>query len=165
MKTKNLLLVFLVFGILLVSACSQQPPSTSPVACTKDAKSCPDGSIVGREPPNCDFSPCPENGGSDASGEEQSAAQIKEFTLTAKKWDFSPSIITVKKGDKVKLTIESIDVAHGFALPDFGINERLEPGDSVEVEFVADKTGTFNFFCSVQCGSGHSGMKGILVVE
>lgn len=34
---------------------------TSPiqVACTKDAKICPDGSGVGRIGPNCDFAPCP----------------------------------------------------------------------------------------------------------
>jgi hypothetical protein len=31
-----------------------------PVACTMDAKQCPDGSYVGRVPPDCDFAPCPE---------------------------------------------------------------------------------------------------------
>jgi len=31
-----------------------------PVACTMDAKQCPDGSYVGRVPPKCDFAPCPE---------------------------------------------------------------------------------------------------------
>ncbi|MFZ6035391.1 MAG: hypothetical protein ACOYUB_04600 [Patescibacteria group bacterium] len=30
-----------------------------PVACTMDAKICPDGSSVGRVPPTCEFSPCP----------------------------------------------------------------------------------------------------------
>jgi len=28
-------------------------------ACTMDAKICPDGTAVGRIPPNCDFAPCP----------------------------------------------------------------------------------------------------------
>jgi len=28
--------------------------------CTMDAKICPDGSSVGRVPPDCNFSPCPE---------------------------------------------------------------------------------------------------------
>ncbi len=31
-----------------------------PVACTKDARICPDGSTVGRIPPDCEFAPCPE---------------------------------------------------------------------------------------------------------
>jgi hypothetical protein len=30
-----------------------------PVACTMDAKVCPDGSAVGRQGPNCEFAPCP----------------------------------------------------------------------------------------------------------
>jgi hypothetical protein len=35
------------------------PPPGDQVACTMDAKMCPDGSAVGREGPNCEFAPCP----------------------------------------------------------------------------------------------------------
>ncbi len=91
--------------------------------------------------------------------------EIKEFEMTVKQWEFTPSIITVNKGDTVELHITSIDVAHGFALPDFGISERLEPGEDVHVEFIADKTGTFSFWCDVLCGSGHGSMRGQLIVE
>lgn len=90
---------------------------------------------------------------------------IKEFSMTAKKWEFEPSQITVNKGDTVKLHIESIDVKHGFGLSAFGVNENLSPGKTVDVEFVADRTGTFTFACTVFCGSGHSGMKGQLIVK
>ena len=34
-------------------------PSAKPVACTLEAKICPDGSSVGRTGPNCEFAPCP----------------------------------------------------------------------------------------------------------
>lgn len=34
-------------------------PAFPPVACTMDAKICPDGSAVGRTGPNCEFAPCP----------------------------------------------------------------------------------------------------------
>lgn len=102
---------------------------------------------------------------SSPSSDSQITPQIKEFDITAKKWDFSPSTITVNEGDTVILNVESIDVEHGFALLDFGINEQLSPGETVRIEFVADKKGTFSFFCNVYCGSGHSGMKGILVVN
>ncbi|HEU5114542.1 MAG TPA: hypothetical protein VFT82_02125 [Candidatus Paceibacterota bacterium] len=36
-------------------------PSNTPnqIACTMDAKLCPDGSYVGRIGPNCDFAQCP----------------------------------------------------------------------------------------------------------
>lgn len=35
-------------------------PAPEPIACTADAKICPDGSAVGRVGPNCEFAPCPE---------------------------------------------------------------------------------------------------------
>ena len=92
-------------------------------------------------------------------------ASVKTFTLTAKKWEFEPSTITVNRGDKVVLSIRSVDVTHGFALPDFKINRNLEPGKTVNIEFTADKTGTFTFFCSVFCGEGHPRMNGSLIVK
>jgi len=93
------------------------------------------------------------------------SGSVKEFSMIAKKWQFDPSVINVKQGDKVRLKIKSIDVAHGFSLLDFNVNENLEPGKEITVEFVADKKGEFTFFCSVFCGVGHIGMKGKLVVE
>jgi len=90
---------------------------------------------------------------------------VKEFSMIAKKWQFDPSTINVKQGDKVRLKIKSIDVTHGFSLLDFNVNENLAPEKEVVVEFIADKKGEFSFFCSVFCGEGHSGMKGKLIVE
>ena len=90
---------------------------------------------------------------------------VKEFTMIAKQWEFDPEVIRVNKGDTVRLFIESIDVTHGFTISAFGVNERLTKGKTIEVEFVADKAGIFTFFCSVQCGAGHSSMNGQLIVE
>ncbi len=89
----------------------------------------------------------------------------KEFSMTAKRWAFEPSEIRVKEGDTARLKVKSIDVTHGFSLPDFNVDEKLEPGKEITVEFVANKKGTFTFFCSVFCGEGHKDMKGTLVVE
>ena len=93
------------------------------------------------------------------------APTVKEFTITAKRFSFTPSVITVNAGDTVKLSITSTDVTHGFAISTFGVSERLSPGQTTEVEFVADKAGTYSFFCTVPCGSGHSTMRGTLIVE
>ncbi len=90
---------------------------------------------------------------------------VKEFTLTAKNWAFDPPLITVKQGDKVKLNVKSIDVTHGFAIPEFNVKVDLLPNKEETIEFVADKKGEFTFFCSVICGEGHKNMKGKLVVE
>ncbi len=93
------------------------------------------------------------------------ASQVKEFTVTAKNWDFTPATITVNKGDRVRLKITSADVPHSFTLPDFKIDQKLEPGIVATVEFTADRAGEFGFRCMVFCGSGHRGMKGTLVVK
>lgn len=90
---------------------------------------------------------------------------LKIFNVTARQWDFLPSTINVKKGDLVRLIITSVDVAHGFRLDEYNINERLYPSKEVTVEFVADKAGIFVFRCSVSCGSGHGSMRGTLTVE
>jgi len=91
--------------------------------------------------------------------------QVKEFKMTAKQFAFEPEIIEVNKGDKVRLIVKSVDVPHGIAIPEYGVNERLNPGEPVVIEFIADKEGTFTAFCSVFCGSGHSNMKGKIVVN
>lgn len=46
------------FVLLLGAGCSITPVP-KPIACTEEAKLCPDGSYVGRTGPNCEFSPCP----------------------------------------------------------------------------------------------------------
>lgn len=94
-----------------------------------------------------------------------SEASVKEFNIVAKKWSFEPAVIEINKGDLVKLNINSVDVVHGFAISEFGINENLSPEKTTTVEFTADKTGEFTFFCSVYCGSGHNDMEGKLIVN
>lgn len=74
-------------------------------------------------------------------------------------------MITVKKGQPVKLVITAIDHDHGFKLEAFNIDQKLKKGDPTTIEFTPDKAGTFPFECSVFCGFGHKKMKGKLVVE
>lgn len=95
----------------------------------------------------------------------QEAGTAKEIQMTAKKYEFNPNVITVKKGEHVKLVITALDREHGFKLEAFGINQKLPKGVPTTIEFTADKAGTFPFQCSVFCGLGHRKMKGKLVVE
>lgn len=94
-----------------------------------------------------------------------SQAPLKEISITAKSWEFVPATIAVRQGERVQLKIKSVDVDHGFAIPDFKVNETLSPGKETVIEFVADKKGEYTFFCSVVCGQGHRDMKGKLIVE
>jgi cytochrome c oxidase subunit II len=88
-----------------------------------------------------------------------------EFQMTAKKYEFDPGTITVKKGEKVKLMITALDKDHGIKIEAFSVEQVLKKGVPTTVEFTADKAGEFPFVCSKYCGFGHGKMKGKLVVE
>ena len=117
---------------------------------------------------NTSVAPTQDSNGTESveSSEEMSNGQTtKEITLTAQSFEFIPSTVTVKEGETVRLKIKSIDVTHGFSIPEFNVNSTLKAGEETVVEFVASKKGTFTFFCSVYCGYGHADMQGTLLVE
>ena len=153
---KKYLLILWVISIIFISACSQQlEPAIQPKAVVPADK------------------PSPIQAGMPVPGQEDkvketvvvSDSKIKEFDMAARQWEFEPSTITVNEGDTVRLNIKSEDVTHGFAISEFDVNERISPGQTTKVEFVADKKGEYTFFCSVPCGSGHGGMRGKLIVK
>ena len=92
--------------------------------------------------------------------------KAKEVTINMKahKYAFDPGDITVYQGQKITLNITALDAKHGFKLDAFNINVTVPKGETMTVTFVADKTGEFPFKCSVFCGPGHFGMKGVLKV-
>ena len=96
---------------------------------------------------------------------DKSTLQVHEIQVTAKKYEFSPNPIRVKKGEPVKLIFTATDHDHGFSLEAFHIKQKLKKGEPTTIEFTPDKAGTFPFKCSVFCGMGHGGMKGTLIVE
>jgi len=84
--------------------------------------------------------------------------------MTAKKFEYTPSQITLKKGVPVVLEITALDRDHGFKIPELGIRADLKSGQVTRVRIVPDRTGTFEFRCDVFCGSGHEDMSGEIVV-
>jgi len=113
---------------------------------------------------------------------QSSTEGVQVITVTAKKYEFDPSPIRVKQGTKVRLNITATDHNHGFKIspfPDGGDKSgdpglvfsspqdctKIEKGQSVTVEFVAQKAGTYSFRCCVVCGFHHHAMKGELIVE
>ena len=80
--------------------------------------------------------------------------------LTAKKFEYTPNEITLKKGVPVVLEITSLDRDHGFKVPEFGLRADVKPGETTRVRLVPDRVGRFEFRCDVFCGSGHEDMAG-----
>jgi cytochrome c oxidase subunit 2 len=92
------------------------------------------------------------------------SAQEQVIRVTAKKFEYSPDKITVRKDVPVVLEITSLDRDHGFKLRAFGVRADVKPGAPTRVRIVPHKTGRFPFECDVFCGSGHDDMSGELVV-
>lgn len=87
--------------------------------------------------------------------------------VKASRYKFDPGTLTsinVTKGQVVTLRLTSLDVTHGFAITEYGIQQEVAPGQTVEVHFTADKTGDFVIYCTVFCGTGHPQHKGTLHV-
>lgn len=91
----------------------------------------------------------------------------REFRISAERFDFTPSEIRVRQGDRVRLIFTSRDTTHGVSIAEYEVRRDIPPrgrGETV-VEFIADKPGTFVYRCSHLCGAGHAMMRGTLVVD
>ena len=149
----NKVIILLVLSIFLLSACTQQKPVERPE------------DLIGQGTPVPETQQQVPAEGKQVEEKVVVSEEVKEIKITARQFQFEPSTIEVNKGDRVRLVVTSIDVPHGMAIPEYGINERLNPGTPVTIEFTAEKDGTFTTFCSVFCGAGHSNMKGKIVVK
>lgn len=88
----------------------------------------------------------------------------KVMKIAAHRFRYEPETLTLKKGEPVILEFTSIDVVHGFNLPDFNTRIDVLPGETRRVRLVPDKAGTFSFHCDNFCGVGHEEMAGVLTV-
>jgi len=101
-----------------------------------------------------------------AGGYLIAAENEQVIKITAKRFEYSPKEITVKKGVPVVLEFTSLDRLHGFDCPALKIRTDIRPGKVSTVRFVPDRVGTYPFHCDNFCGTGHEGMRGtIKVVE
>ena len=89
--------------------------------------------------------------------------------MTSVRSHFTPDIVRVKKGDTVHLHITNVeqahDATHGFTVGSYNVHSSLEPGKHVDITFVADRAGTFPFYCTEFCSALHLEMAGYLLVE
>lgn len=82
----------------------------------------------------------------------------QRIEVAAKRFNFEPGEITLKKGQPVVLVLKSADVAHGIRIRELNVDVKVSKGGSAEVKFTPSKSGEFVGHCSVFCGSGHGSM-------
>lgn len=100
-----------------------------------------------------------------AAGEAAHAPTTLTYTVDGGNFYFTPSVIKVKKGDTVVINFKNDGGFHNWVLDEFNVTmDPIKGGATSTVQFVADKVGTFEYYCSV--GSHRQmGMKGQLIVE
>jgi cytochrome c oxidase subunit 2 len=85
--------------------------------------------------------------------------------ITAKKFEYSPNEIRIKKGVPAVFEFTSLDRVHGFTVPDLdGVRLTIEPGKVNRVTIMAPKAGTYEFHCDLFCVDVHEGMTGTIIV-
>ena len=69
-----------------------------------------------------------------------------------------PPVLYMPQGERVRFTLNSSDVVHGFWIPAFMIQMQTLPGVTNHLEFTANKIGTYPGRCNILCGRENSGM-------
>jgi len=96
--------------------------------------------------------------------ESQSRRVIR---ITAERFAFTPSEVTLEPGEEVELRLKSDDTAHGFRIVGTGISLTIPKRGRSELSVVFRPTepGRYTFECTRMCGAGHNFMRGVLVVR
>lgn len=93
----------------------------------------------------------------------QEPARVVE--ISAKRFEFNPKQVTLKRGEKVTIRLVSTDRAHGLLIKPLGVDLDADDGKPGEITITPDAAGTFPAICDHYCGSGHGNMKMTIVVE
>lgn len=106
-------------------------------------------------------------GNQPADSLRQTEAPAKEFAMTSYYDDqgawFSLKEITVKQGDRVRIKVTNTKGTHDFTVDEFGIKKVTPLNEETVIEFVADKAGTFEYYCSMP-GHRARGQLGKLII-
>lgn len=100
-----------------------------------------------------------------SSASPTSTAQARTITVVGSDFSFDTSTITVNKGDTVTIIFKNTDGIHDWVVDEFNARtSRIGVGKSAAVTFVANKTGSFEYYCSVG-NHRQMGMRGTLIVK
>jgi nitrous-oxide reductase len=89
--------------------------------------------------------------------------------MTCIRSKFVPEQFEVHEGDQVTLHLSNVEtvrnMTHGFALSKYGINVAVDPGQTQETTFIANKLGTYWYYCTWFCSALHLEMRGRMLVK
>ncbi len=171
-KTRNLkfiagIIIFLLISIGAVGFYLYKQQSPEQIACTMEAKACPDGSSVGRTGPNCEFAPCPKITPTPTDiGEKlgkfywniknSKLSNVSENEIKNVLRNYSPE--NIYSGSSAQLTLIQISTlsANFVILTGVGLDKNLQTIPSEPFEYILEKSNTWKIvnasdkeFCSI----------------
>jgi cytochrome c oxidase subunit 2 len=78
--------------------------------------------------------------------------------------DIVSSELVLPVNRELDLQLRSLDVIHGFFVPQMRLKQNAVPGATLHVHFTPIREGTYPILCSQLCGSGHARMQAHLRV-
>lgn len=86
----------------------------------------------------------------DTNKESMESTDETVIEMEAGSFYYTPNVITAKKGEKIRIVMKSVSMMHDFVIDELGVKMPVvKDGDTGTVEFVADKVGSFEYYCSV----------------
>ncbi len=116
------------------------------------------------EDPGDEVSAAPDDRSGDLP-EIEDVVLVQSFTIDSFSYGYSESEIRVKEGTTVTINLINSGGFHDWVVDEFNAaTDKIQADGNTSVTFVADKAGTYEYYCSV--GSHREqGMVGTLVVE
>jgi len=75
---------------------------------------------------------------------------VRVIDVEAGSFYYKPNVMKVKKGETVRIVMNSVSMMHDFNIDELGVKLPIvKDGDSGMIEFVAGEVGTFEYYCSV----------------
>jgi cytochrome c oxidase subunit 2 len=78
--------------------------------------------------------------------------------------DIVTSQLVLPAGREVDLTLRSLDVIHGFAVPEMRLKQNAVPGQTSHIHFTPETPGEYAILCTQVCGTGHYRMQAVMRV-
>jgi cytochrome c oxidase subunit II len=78
--------------------------------------------------------------------------------------DIVSSELVLPAGREIDLRLRSLDVMHGFFVPEMRLKQNAVPGSTLHIHFTPTVPGTYAILCSQLCGLGHYRMQATLRV-
>ena len=142
----GVLCVFAFAAVLLAGCTASQPAPQATATPTPVVQTTP-----GVSPPPITVSP----------GQPR---PVKEFTVESREFNFTPNLISVERGDIVRIIFRNAGTtSHSLVVEGFKSTHLLSPGGTESIEFLANQSGTFPFYCSTP-GHRAFGMEGQLKI-